>query len=176
MVSRRRAAHIERMEEDALSFASVHSLNVEKLLVCVCAHDLFRDVKTQKLLRIAHVWNLKITKVEYFSPLLLHGKIAAEYLKRRFGIEDGEILDAISYHTSGLPTESKIVKAMFILDSTESGRDFEGVEGLREIAMRSLDEGYEAILKNKLIYAVTNDLLVLPETVESWNYIRGVKS
>ncbi|BBJ28405.1 HAD superfamily Hydrolase YqeK [Athalassotoga saccharophila] len=176
MVSRHRAAHIERMEEDAVNFAKIYALDLQRLLVCVDSHDLFRDVLPQKLIRIAKVWNLDVTPVEKFSPLLLHGKVAAEYIKRRFGINDKEILDAVAYHTSGIPTESPIVMAMFILDSTESGRDFEGIEELREISAKSLKEGFEAIVKNKLIYAVTNNLLVLPETVETWNYIRGVKS
>ncbi len=176
MVSRQRTAHIERMEEDAVNLAKIHDLDLQRLLVCVDSHDLFRDVLPQKLFKIAQIWNLNITNVEKFSPLLLHGKVAAEYLKRRFEINDKEILDAVAYHTSGIPTESPIVMAMFILDSTESGRDFEGIDELREISSRSLREGFEAIVKNKLIYAVTNNLLVLPETVETWNYIRGVKS
>lgn len=176
MVSRRRAAHIERMEEDALNFAKIHALDVEKLLVCVDSHDLFRDVQSEKLEKIAKVWNLNVTSVERFLPLLLHGKVAAEYVKRRFMVDDEEVLTAIAYHTSGIPTESPIVMAMLILDSTESGRNFEGIGELREISSISLKAGFEAIVKNKLIYAVTNNLFVLPETVETWNYIRGVKN
>ncbi len=176
MVSRQRAAHIERMEEDAISLAKAHSVDVERLMICVDAHDLFRDVKPEKLKKIANLWNIQITPVERHVPLLLHGKISSEYLRRHFKIEDKEILDAIAYHTSGMPTYSPIVMAMFILDSTESGREFEGVEELRQIAMISLRKGYEAIIKNKIIYAVTNDLLILPESVETWNNLRGIKN
>jgi predicted HD superfamily hydrolase involved in NAD metabolism len=175
MVSRQRAAHMERMEEDAITFSKIHSVSVDKLLVSVCAHDLFRDVEPYKLMKIATLWGVKITAVEKHLPLLLHGKVAAEYVKRRFGLHDEEILDAIAYHTSGILTDSKIVKSMFILDSTESGRVFDGVDELRNMALVSIDKGYEAIIKNKLIYAITNDLLVLPETVETWNYMRGVR-
>lgn len=175
MVSRQRAAHIERMEENAVSLAKVHSVDMKRLMVCVDAHDLFRDVEPAKLTKIANLWNIQITPVERHVPLLLHGKISSEYLRRHFKIEDKEILDAIAYHTSGIPTDSPIVMAMFILDSTESGRDFEGVEELREIALKSLKKGYEAIIKNKIVYAVTNDLLILPESVESWNDLRGVR-
>ncbi len=176
MVSRRRAAHIERMEEDAVVLARAHSIDLDKLIVCVDAHDLFRDVDPEKMIKIARVWKIKMSAVEKSVPLLLHGKISAEYLKRRFKIKDQEILKAVSYHTSGIPTDSPVVMAMFILDSTESGRDFEGVDELREIAMKSLREGYEAIIKNKLIYAITNNLLVLPETVKTWNSLRGVRN
>ncbi len=173
MVSRRRTAHIERMEEDAVILAEKHDIDLDKLMICVDAHDLFRDVDPDKLKKMAIAWNIGMTQIEERLPILLHGKISAEYLRRRFKITDEEILNAVAYHTSGIPTNSTIVMAMLILDSTESGREFEGVEELRLISMNSLSKGYEAIIKNKLIYAITNDLLVLPETVDTWNSLRG---
>ncbi len=174
MVSRPRAAHIERMEKDAIEFAKDHGLEKERLLVAVCAHDLFRDTNPQRLLKISKVWKIEPSTVEFHVPLLLHGKVSAEFLKRRFSIFDEEILDAVAFHTSGIPTESTVVKAMVIIDTTEFGRDFEGVKRLRELSRMSIDEGYEAVIANKIIYAVKNDLLVLPETVVAWNSLKGV--
>jgi len=175
MVSRQRAAHIQRMEEDAKNFSKIHSLNVDKLLLSVCAHDLFRDVDPRILLKIATLWNLFITKEEEHFPILLHGKVAAEFLKRRFEIKDMEILEAVAYHTSGIPTNSKIVKALVILDTIEHGREFPGVNELRKIAKKSLEKGYEAIVKNKIKYALDNDLIILSESVKTWNYLKGVE-
>ncbi len=174
MVSSQRAAHVERMEEDGKKLAKVHDLDESKVTLAVCAHDLFRDTKPDKLLKMANVWNVKITKEERYLPLLLHGKVASEYLKRRFNVEDVEILDAVSYHTSGMPTNSKIVKALVVLDTTEHGRNFDGVEELRKIVWRSLDDGYAAVIKNKICYALLHDLLILEKTVQTWNYLKGL--
>jgi predicted HD superfamily hydrolase involved in NAD metabolism len=176
MVSRQRAAHIQRMEEDAEKISQIHHLDLDRLLVAVCAHDLFRDIDPKVLLKIAKAWNISITQEERYFPLLLHGKIASEFLKRRFEIKDEEILDAVSYHTSGVPTKSNLVKALVILDTLEHGRKFPKVDELREIAKSSLDKGYESVVKNKIIYALNNDLIVLVKSVETWNYIKGVKN
>ncbi len=165
---------MERMEEDGEKLAKVHNLNESKIILAVCAHDLFRDTSPDKLSKMAKIWNVEITKEERYLPLLLHGKIASEYLKRRFHVEDAEILDAISYHTSGMPTNSKIVKALVVLDTTEHGRKFDGVEELRKIAWRSLDEGYDAVIKNKIAYALLHNLLILEKTVQTWNYLKGL--
>ncbi len=176
MVSRQRAAHIQRMEEDSVElFPKLSEFDAERLLVATCAHDLFRDVEPGKLVKISKIWNLKITKVEAFAPVLLHGKVASEYLKRRIKINDEEILDAVSYHTSGMATDSLIVKSLVILDTLEHGRKFDGVGKLRTIAKRSVDEGYIAVIKNKIVYALNNALLILPQTVEAWNFSRGVR-
>ncbi len=176
MVSRQRAAHIQRMEEDSVElFPELCESDKERLLVAVCAHDLFRDVESKKLVKISKIWNLKITKVEAFAPVLLHGKVASEYLKRRFKLSDEEILDAVAYHTSGMPTDSLIVKLLVLLDTLERGRNFDGVDELRAIAKRSLDEGYIEVIKNKIRYALNHSLLILPQTVEAWNFLRGVR-
>ncbi len=176
MVSRQRAAHMERMEEDGKKLSRIHNLDESKIILATCAHDLFRDTNPDKLLKIASVWKLQITKEERYLPLLLHGKIASEYIKRRFSVDDAEILDAISYHTSGIPTNSKIVKALVVLDTTEHGRKFDGVKKLREIACKSLDTGYDAVIKNKIAYALIHDLLILEKTVQTWNYLKGLSS
>lgn len=174
MVSRPRAAHIERMEKNALRYAETHKIDSDKLLVAVCAHDIFRDTEPVRLFRIAKVWNLGMSVPERYVPLLLHGKVSAEYLRRRFAVSDGEILDAVAFHTSGIPTSSPIVKAMVIIDTTEIGRNFDGVKKLRELSNESVDAGYEAVIANKILYAIENGLLVLPETVETWNSLKGV--
>ena len=174
MVSRQRAVHIERMEEDGKKLSKIHGLNESQLTLAVCAHDLFRDARSDNLLKMAKIWDVEITKEEGYLPLLLHGKIASEYLKRHFDIKDKEVLDAVSYHTSGMPTDSKIVKALVVLDTTEHGRNFDGVEELREIAWQSLDEGYAAVIKNKIGYALLHDLLILEKTVQTWNYLKGL--
>ncbi|WP_456398481.1 bis(5'-nucleosyl)-tetraphosphatase (symmetrical) YqeK [Mesoaciditoga sp.] len=174
MVSRQRAAHIQRMEEDAVKLSEIHNLDLEKILVAVCAHDLFRDVKGEKLLKVAKIWKINVTQEERSFPLLLHGKVASEFLKRRFDVKDQEILDAVAFHTSGMATNSRIVKALVVLDTLEHGRNFPGVDTLRECAKRSLDDGYKGVIKNKIKYALDNDFVVLVKSVETWNYMKGV--
>ncbi len=175
MVSEERIAHILRMEEDAVDFAKIHGVDLERLKVAICAHDLFRDTSDMILIRIAKIWDIPLEKEEQAFPILAHGKVAAEFLRRRFTIKDDEIFNAVAYHTSGCPTRSKIVMSLVVLDTLEHGRKFEGVEELREIAAKSLEKGYEAVIKNKIVYALNRELLVLSESVRTWNYLKGVK-
>ncbi len=54
-------------------------------------------------------------------------------MRRDFGITDRELLDAVSYHTTGRAGMTLLEKIIFIADAVEPGRDYPGVEEIREL-------------------------------------------
>jgi len=149
----------------------MYGADLNKIELAALSHDLFRDVPPRKLLKMAWAYGLKISELERTHPVLLHGKVAAEFLKRRFNVEDEEVLNAVAYHTSGHVSFGTVGQILFIADSLEFTRDFPGVNELRRIAFRNLEEGFFQVLKNKIFYAVGKNYLLIPETVELWNSI-----
>ena len=103
------------------------------------------------------------------NPILLHGKVAAEFVKRRFKINDSDILTGIAFHTSGYKDLGIYGKVLFLADSLEETRTYPNVNKLRELAFKDIEVAYFEVLRNKIIYALSRDLLILPESVESWN-------
>ncbi|NCB41692.1 MAG: nicotinate-nucleotide adenylyltransferase [Clostridia bacterium] len=71
---------------------------------------------------------------------LEHGPKAAEKLRELFGIEDAQILNAIRYHTTGRCGMCLLEKIIYLADSLEKGRDYPGVEDLRNISSDNIDE------------------------------------
>ncbi len=68
-------------------------------------------------------------------------QFSGEYLARiRFGITDEDVLNAIAYHTSGRENMSALERLIFLADMLESGRDFEGVDELRELFWDTSDD------------------------------------
>ena len=55
-------------------------------------------------------------------PSLLHGKVGAIYAREKYGVEDKDILNAISYHTTARPGMSLLEKIIFIADYIEPSR------------------------------------------------------
>ncbi|CAN7484329.1 bis(5'-nucleosyl)-tetraphosphatase (symmetrical) YqeK [Paenibacillus sp. LjRoot56] len=107
-----------------------------------------------------------------FDKELWHSHAGAFIAKTQFGIDDEEILDAIRYHTSGREQMTLLDKIVCLADYMEPGRDFPGVETIRELAKTSLERaliaGFDStinflISKGKRIYPLTiltrNDLL-----------------
>lgn len=157
--------------ELARKLAKIHLVEEDKVVVACLAHDAFRDVPTIKLLRIARSYGIEPSEMELEHPVLLHGKIAAEYLKRRFKFSDQDVLDAIAFHTSGKSGMNEVGKIVFLADALEETRVYEGVEDLRRLAERDLDEALIQTLRSKVCYAMKKEYLLLSETVEMWNWL-----
>lgn len=171
LLTEKRRFHVFSVVEFARKIGEAYGVDMERLEMASLAHDLFRDVSPRRLLRMARAYGLKVSEIERYHPVLLHGKVAAEYLRRRYRVEDEEVLMAVAYHTSGHVSFGEIGKILFVADSIEPTRNFPGVESLRRIVFQSLEEGFSQVLKNKIFYAVGRDLLLLPETVELWNSV-----
>jgi len=75
----------------------------------------------------------------------------------------------VRYHTSGSPELDTLGKIVFLADSLEFGRVYDKVETLRKLSFKNLDTAVFETLKNKMIYALKRNLLLLPESVEMWN-------
>ncbi|ODN31162.1 bis(5'-nucleosyl)-tetraphosphatase (symmetrical) YqeK [Fervidobacterium thailandense] len=166
--------HIRGVLEFSLALSKVHSLDPIRLQVMALAHDLFRDLPADKLIRMARAYSLRVPELYRKHPILLHGPLASTFLTRRFKIRDREILLGVKYHTSGHPKLGPYGKVLVISDSVEFGRDYESVEELRRLAFTSLELAYSEVIRNKIIYAVKNDLLLLPETLKTWNSMMEV--
>ncbi|RKX42735.1 MAG: HD domain-containing protein, partial [Thermotogae bacterium] len=68
------------------------------------------------------------------------------------------------------PKMRTLGKILVIADVVEQSRDFPQVDELRKLALAGdLDEAYRAVIKQKALYALEKNLLILPETTETWN-------
>ncbi len=55
---------------------------------------------------------------------VVHSFLGAYVAKQDFGISDQEILDAITYHTTGCPNMSRLQKIVYVADKTEQTRPY----------------------------------------------------
>lgn len=72
--------------------------------------------------------------------------------KKEVGIKDKEVLKAIKYHTSGRPNMTLLEKIIYVADYIEPGRQFPGVEEVRELAKTSLDQALIKSLQNTITF------------------------
>ncbi|MFQ9739007.1 MAG: bis(5'-nucleosyl)-tetraphosphatase (symmetrical) YqeK [Christensenellaceae bacterium] len=119
-------------------------------------------------------------RLEGFTPpsgvpaAVVHQYAGAYVAEHAFGISDGEILDAIRYHTSGRENMSLLGKLIFLADMLESGRDFEGVEELRAAFWKdkdSLDECLYLALSHMLNYLADEGKEAYPLTRKAYEFI-----
>jgi predicted HD superfamily hydrolase involved in NAD metabolism len=100
---------------------------------------------------------------------LWHSHAGAYVARRDFGVDDDEVLDAIRYHTSGRPGMTLLEKIVCLADYIEPGRDFPGVEQLRELSESSLEEALVAGFDGTLRFLIDQGKLIYPLTVLTRN-------
>lgn len=105
----------------------------------------------------------------FYDKSLWHAEVGAFVAKRDYGVDDPEILDAIRYHTSGRIGMTLMDKVVCLADYIEPGRDFPGVNNIRELAQHSLEEGLIAGLDSTITLLVSRRQIIYPLTVFARN-------
>ncbi len=152
-INDRRFEHSLGVEYTAACMAMIHGVDIEKARIAGLLHDCAKCLPTKEKLEKARKHRLAISKFEENNPDMLHGKLGAYYAKARYEVDDQEILDAITYHTTGRPNMTTLDKIIFIADYIEPNRkELKDMDIIRKEAFSDLDKCVIHILKNTLDY------------------------
>ncbi len=162
-----RQAHSQRVVSVMEALARAHHLDLEAARLAGWGHDLAREWSRPALLAEARRLGLTWGPFEEREPLLLHGPVAAMWL-REAGVGSPEVWEAIRYHTTGAPRLGKLGRALFIADGVEPGRQYAERDELFHQALQDLDAGYCAVLASTLRYLDRRQLVPHPDMVAAW--------
>jgi len=116
------------------------------------AHDMCKDFEAEKLLRLARADGGNISKLEQNKPGLLHARAAAVVLRRKHGVTEKDILEAIRYHTTGTLDMGPLAKIVYVADKLEVSR-IEAAPALKEICKSDdLESIFTAVLNNTVTH------------------------
>jgi predicted HD superfamily hydrolase involved in NAD metabolism len=160
--------HTLGVVSSAVELAKRYGADPGKAELAALLHDYckFWPIEEQRSAYVAE--GLDPELLEY-DPQLLHGPVAAEIVRKRHGIEDAEVLDAIRYHTSGRERMTLLDKVVCLADYIEPGRDFPGVHNIREIAEHSLERALVAGFDSTIRFLLEKGKKVYPLTVRARN-------
>lgn len=160
-LERKRYGHTLGVAYTAANLAMVHGVDVEKALIAGMLHDCAKCMSHHKQISLCKKSRIQLSEIETEerSPLL-HAKAGSCLARKKYGITDEEILQAISYHTTGRPHMSPLEKIIYIADYIEPGRerakrsyaDIQNLQQVRRMAYRDLDETLCKILSDTLDY------------------------
>lgn len=165
----KRYKHSVRVYETALQLAKSHGLPQKKIAVCALLHDCGREIASKDSAAKADELDIAIDEVERNQPILLHAKLGVHYAQTKYGINDKEILTGILQHTTGAAHMTALAKVVFLADMIEPGRDFPGVEKLRELSYKDLDKAMLLAYSNTIRYLLDSALLVHPHCLDGYN-------
>lgn len=170
--SEKRKVHTEGVRTTAMRLAAMYGADVEKAEVAALYHDMFRGVGKEQLNK--YIDTLSLPQRYKDNPNLAHGKIAAIVMERDCGIKDQDIINAVSFHTTGRPGMSILEKVIFIADAIEPARDYPGVEELRRLADENIDEACLLSLTNTAEFVVSQGIYLDPDTLHAKEYFKEI--
>ncbi|MGH4118834.1 bis(5'-nucleosyl)-tetraphosphatase (symmetrical) YqeK [Clostridium sp.] len=166
-----RFRHSLSVSETAVALAIKYGVNIKSARIAGLVHDCSKNMKDEQLIKMATNHGLQLDEVQFRTPTLLHGIVGGIIAREVMGIYNDDIINAISFHTTGRKNMSILEKIIFISDYTEPLRKFDGVEELRCLSMRDLDAAVLQSLDNTIKYIVNQKKILHNDTVDARNYL-----
>lgn len=163
--SEKRKIHTEGVRVTAMELARRYGADPAKAELAALFHDMYRGVSENSL--NYYVKHLGLDEKYMNNCNLAHGKIAAIVMKRDFDISDDDIVNAVSYHTTGRENMSLLEKIIYLADAIEPNRVYPGVDELRKLADEDLDKACLSSLTNTINFVRASGKYLDEETVRA---------
>jgi len=134
-----RFVHSIGVMDMAVKLAKIHSVDIINAKFAGLLHDVAKNMTNAELISYCNENGIALDSIKLESPGMLHADVGADIAKKKFLAND-EIVQAIKYHTLANEEMADLDKIIYIADLIEEGRDLPGLEPIREVAYRDLDE------------------------------------
>lgn len=164
----RRWLHTQGVMETAVKLAARFGEDPQRAEKAAILHDVAKYWPTDRMEQIIRDKHLPSDLLTYDKELW-HAPVGAWVAEHEYGVTDSEILDAIRYHTSGRRGMTKLEKVVCLADYMEPGRDFPGVETIRERSELDLDHALLAGFDSTISFLLVKGKRIFPLTIEARN-------
>ena len=168
----RRVPHVLGTEQEAIHLAERWGVDVLRARRAALLHDCTKKLSPAEHLALAERLQVPLDEQERRSPKLLHAKTGAAVAESAFG-EDGAVVDAIRWHTTGRGGMTTLEKVIYLADYIEPTRDFPGVDRLRQACYEDLDAGMLLGLEMTIQEMEKQNAPIHSKTLEARDALKG---
>lgn len=157
----------------AASLAMRYGVELESAMTAGLLHDCAKCIPDAKKIKLCEKHGVKLSRTELLNTALIHPKLGAYLAKHDYGVDDEEILQAISSHTTGRPDMSMLEKIIYIADYIEPGRkEIPNLKFVRKLAFENIDAALFRILEDTLRYLKSNHKVVDSMTEKTYYFYK----
>ncbi len=161
----------------AVSLAKCYGADTQKAYLAGLIHDYGKRYSKKELLRKAQLMGLPLDRITRQEKRLLHAPVGAALIRTELNICDPEISRAIAYHTTGRSEMTLFEKVIYLADYIEEGREFAGIERIREIAYISIDRALLSAVNQAIRSVLVKGAMLHPRSVAFRNsLLTGITS
>ena len=166
-----RYIHSLGVRDFAIKLAKKYNCDENKARIAGLIHDCAKNLNDGDIISILNEVGIKLSETEVSNPQIKHGLVGAIISKKVFKINDVEILDAVTYHTTGRKNMFLLEKIIYIADYIEPGRNYPGVDILRKQAFIDLDKALLLAFDNTIKFVLEKGELLHIDTISARNDI-----
>lgn len=157
----------------ASSLAMCHGCDIQKALLAGLLHDCAKFCSSKEQIALCKEYKIRLTDSEKKMPALIHARLGAYLAEHEYRITDQEVLDSITYHTTGRPDMSLLEKIVYIADYIEPGRqEIPGLDLVRKAAFFNLGEAVALSAGSTISYLEKVGREIDPMTVKTYEFYR----
>lgn len=170
-LSEYRYHHSLCVADSAVELAERFGADCDKAFIAGLLHDITKEADREEHFELFKLAELELTALETVNHKLWHAMSGAVYIKEKLNITDGEILDAVRYHTTARAGMSLLEKVIYIADFISADRVYDDVDVVRELAEKSIEETMLYTQRYSINELVFKGACIHPDSVACYNEI-----
>ena len=164
-----RFKHSKNVAKEAVRLAKKYGADVQKAETAGILHDATKETPDSEQLELIERAGIVLTPLERSTRKLWHAISGAAFVQVELGITDEDIINSIRYHTTGRAGMSLLEKVIFIADFTSAEREYDGVDKMRKLADKDLDEAVLEGMSFTIADLAQRKLTIAPDTFMGYN-------
>ena len=168
----KRYHHTLNVEKMAIKLAKRYGADCDQAALAALLHDTAKEMPTAAQLALLRKYPELAGNTENRPTPIWHGVCAAILAKTEWGVTDEAVLSAVACHTAGKPGMTLLDKILFLADMTSAERDFDGVEELRKLEMKDIDEAMFKALDDSMSFVKKGNKPLDSMSAAAWEDFR----
>ncbi len=172
----KRYRHTLGVAMTAANMAVIHGVDSEQAYLAGLLHDCAKYLKGTEMITLCNQHQIPLSDIERENTALIHGKLGAYFARTKYMVEDEDVLNAISFHTTGRPQMSPLEKIIYLADYMEPHRDMKckphSLTKVRKMCFNDLDRALCMVLENTVSYLDKSGKPVDEMTRKTYEYYK----
>lgn len=165
ILSEQRFLHCVSTMKKAKELAKEYEQDEQIVMLTALVHDIAKEMSEEEYYTYSRENNIKLDKVDKMATMILHGKIGAHIVARKYGFTK-EMQDAIYYHSTGRENMTMLDKIVFLADKSEDRREGADAQKLRDIIEK---EGLEKAILWDIDYYTIPRMIEKQRTIHPYS-------
>jgi len=172
----KRYIHTLGVAMTAANLAEVHGCDSTRAYTAGLLHDCAKYLTGKEQITACVSAGIALSKIELENTALIHGKLGAYIARTKYGVQDKEILSAITWHTTGKPKMTLLEKIIYLADYMEPGRAMNckpySLTQIRGTSFENIDKALCMVLECSVKYLEKSGVPIDPQAMETYKYYR----